>query len=147
MRFKFKCPQDASHKRFATTAHDLTWEMDENGAFTGTISTDETLAGPHPDNIWTCLTCYAEAVLAEKADMFTTKKRVRISLSALTRVEFTRELEVNSSIADDPEALQELANRIYEDTDGGEYTDDPHYWEKGSVQAEVLSTVKSGSLG
>ena len=56
-------------------------------------------------------------------------KKVRITLSALTRVEFTEILEVPADMTD--EELNDLVDQRCDEVDGGEYTDDPHFWEKG----------------
>jgi|APSaa5957512493_1039668.scaffolds.fasta_scaffold00128_9 hypothetical protein len=65
-------------------------------------------------------------------------QRVRIRLSAFTRVEFVKEVEVDDATANNPQALQDLAQRVWDETDGGEFFDDTDYWEKGSIRAEVM---------
>ncbi len=61
--------------------------------------------------------------------------QVRVELSAFTRLTFTKVVEVPDDVADDPEALQGIADEMYDDTDGGEWVADEHYWEKGTVKA------------
>lgn len=58
-------------------------------------------------------------------------KLVRIKLSALTRVEYSEVIEVPIDMSDDE--LQDLADRRYDEVDGGDFYSDPDYWEKGSV--------------
>lgn len=56
-------------------------------------------------------------------------KKVRIVLGALTRVEYMEVLEVPADMTDDE--LDELVQKRYDDVDGGEYYDDPDFWEQG----------------
>ncbi len=50
---------------FVTTAHvQQDWEVDEYGNFLKCLSTNETVAEPDDDNLWTCASCGAEAVIA-----------------------------------------------------------------------------------
>lgn len=60
-------------------------------------------------------------------------KLVELRLSALTRVEYTEVVEVPADITS--EELDELVSDRYESVDGGNYSDDPHYWEKGTCEA------------
>ena len=56
------CPNDPSHKTFITTAHEVhDWVVDEEGNFIEDKGCCEVAANPHPDNIWTCATCGADA--------------------------------------------------------------------------------------
>ncbi|MYM92459.1 hypothetical protein [Duganella vulcania] len=55
-------------------------------------------------------------------------KAVRITLAALTRVEYTELLQVPASMTSDQ--LDDLVRQRYQDVDGGLYYDDPHYWER-----------------
>lgn len=61
------CPNNSTHKRFITVAHvSQDWEVDEQGNWIKTVdSSVETTASPHPDNIWTCAICDAEATVKE----------------------------------------------------------------------------------
>lgn len=56
-------------------------------------------------------------------------KKVRIELSALTRVEYTEVLEVPADMTD--EELDALVDQRYNEIDDSEYFDDPHFWERG----------------
>ena len=57
-------------------------------------------------------------------------KLVEVRLSALTRVEYMEVVEVPANITQDE--LNELVNERYRNVDGGEYTSDPEYWERGT---------------
>jgi hypothetical protein len=57
-----------------------------------------------------------------------TTKRVRITLAALTRVEYTEIIEV--PIDTTGEELDSIVDQRYNDVDGGEYHDDPHFWDR-----------------
>jgi hypothetical protein len=59
-------------------------------------------------------------------------KRVRVTVSAMTRMEYSTVVEVPADTSH--QALEDLAEQIYQDTDGSEYADDPEYWERGSQQ-------------
>ncbi len=69
-------------------------------------------------------------------------KLVRARLGALTRVEWTGLVLVPAHLteADVNEIVEE---QLYDAVDGGEYSGDPHYWEKGSCFAEP---VRAGEL-
>lgn len=56
-------------------------------------------------------------------------KKVRVTLSALTRVEYSEVLEVPADMTD--AELNALVDQQYEKVDGGLYRDDPDYWERG----------------
>lgn len=61
------CPYCGNTKKFVTVAHIAQdWVVDGNGEFIE-VYTDctETLAGPNPDNVWTCYRCGKEAVVKE----------------------------------------------------------------------------------
>ena len=64
---KIRCLKNPEHKSFITTVHVMQeWITNENGDFNRVNSGGECLevtAGPDPDNIWTCYTCGAEAVV------------------------------------------------------------------------------------
>jgi len=60
--------------------------------------------------------------------------KVNLCLSALTRVEYSREVEVPDGSTD--EELEKLVEDLYSEVDGGDYYDDVCYWEKGSCYFE-----------
>ena len=60
-------------------------------------------------------------------------KLVEVHLSALTRVEYMEVVEVPANITQ--EELNALVNDRYRSVDGGEYTNDPEYWERGTCYA------------
>lgn len=62
-------------------------------------------------------------------------KLVRINMSVLTRMEYTEVIVVPADMSD--EDLQELADRRYEDVDGGVFVDDGTTWDKGTVECVV----------
>lgn len=55
-------------------------------------------------------------------------KKVRITLAALTRVEYSEVLEVPANMSD--RELQSLVEHRYDNVDGGKYSDDAEYWER-----------------
>ena len=57
-------------------------------------------------------------------------KKVRVTLSALTRVEYSEVLEVPADMTD--AELNALVDQRYDDVDAGLYGDDPDYWERGN---------------
>lgn len=59
-----------------------------------------------------------------------TTKKVRVTLSALTRVEYSEVLEVPADMTD--AELNALVDQRYDEVDAGLYCDDPEYWERGS---------------
>ncbi len=61
-------------------------------------------------------------------------KLVQVHLAALTRVEYMEVVEVPADIT--AEELDDLVRRRYDKVDGGLYSDDPHYWEKGECFAQ-----------
>lgn len=64
---KAVCPTDPSHNRFTTTAHVMEeWEVDEEGDWVRTISTLQVTHGPDVDNVWTCVSCGAEADVSDE---------------------------------------------------------------------------------
>lgn len=66
--------------------------------------------------------------------------KVRLRLSALTRLEFIKEVEVPDGTS--KEELDQMVEDLYEETDGGDYYDDPHYWEKGNCTWEEINPVE-----
>jgi hypothetical protein len=63
---KAKCPKDSEHKSFETIVHVTEfWEVDEEGNFLDQTDSGEVTHGPNRDNIWTCMTCQAEAVVED----------------------------------------------------------------------------------
>jgi hypothetical protein len=55
--------------------------------------------------------------------------KVRLNLAALTRVEFSKEIEVPDGTP--AHELDDMVRKLWDDTDGGEFVDDPDYFEKG----------------
>ena len=62
-------------------------------------------------------------------------KLVEVRLSALTRVEYMEVVEVPANITQ--AELDDLVNARYRQVDGGEFTSDPEYWERGTCDAVV----------
>lgn len=62
--------------------------------------------------------------------------KVRITLSAYTRREYTTTVEVPDDAA--PGELDDLAEAVYEEVDGGEYVDDQVTWDKGELTADPI---------
>ncbi len=63
-------------------------------------------------------------------------KKIRINLAALTRVEYSEILEVPSDISNGQ--LTALVEQRYRDIDGGNFYDDPDYWERGHCYHETV---------
>lgn len=61
-------------------------------------------------------------------------KLMRIRLSGLVRMEYVELVEVPADTSEDE--LDELVNRRYSDVDGGQFTLDTDYWERGECTAE-----------
>lgn len=61
---KATCPKNPKHKKFVTTAHEMhEWVVDEKGGFVKDKGWLEVTDNPDQDNVWTCYTCGAEAVI------------------------------------------------------------------------------------
>jgi|LNFM01.1.fsa_nt_gb hypothetical protein len=60
-------------------------------------------------------------------------KLVEVRLSAITRVEYMEVVEVPANITQ--AELDDLVNARYRQVDGGEFTSDPEYWERGTCEA------------
>lgn len=60
-------------------------------------------------------------------------KPMRIKLSARTRVEYNEVIQVPADISQ--QELQTLLDMRYDQVDGGDYTDDQEYWERGDCEA------------
>jgi len=57
-----RCPKSDDHKEFVTVAHvSEDWKVDECGNFIEVVDQGEVVANVSTDNIWTCVTCGAEA--------------------------------------------------------------------------------------
>lgn len=69
-------------------------------------------------------------------------KLVRARLGALTRVEWTGLVLVPAHLSEE-DVNEIVEEQLYAAVDGGEYVDDPHYWEKGQCFAEP---VRPGEL-
>ena len=83
------------------------------------------------------MTNEADLEIVEKVfgDVKGPTKKVRVKLAAFTRVEWSSlpiDVPENATEAQ----LNELANRFYDGIDGGEYVDDPDYWERASCRVE-----------
>ena len=74
----------------------------------------------------------------------TETKLVRISLAAFTRLEYAEVIEVPASMTD-PE-LEELLEQRYDWVEGGEYWDDPDYWERASCSCKVITGEEASFL-
>lgn len=62
-------------------------------------------------------------------------KLIRINLGALTRVEWSAVVQVPADATNDE--LDQLVERFYEDIDGGDFTDDTDFWDKGECRHDV----------
>lgn len=69
--------------------------------------------------------------------------KVRVHLSALTRLSYTFDKMVPESLADTEQNLVDLANEAYFDSDAGEFEEDIEYWEKGDCWAEKVEKRKN----
>jgi len=56
-------------------------------------------------------------------------RKITLNLAAYTRIEFSKEIEVPDDTTD--EELEMMLHEFQDSTDGGEYVDDPDYWEQG----------------
>jgi len=63
-------------------------------------------------------------------------KNIRVKLAVLTRVEYSRVISVPDDFSENE--LDRLVDETYRNTDGGEYLDDPDYWEKGNCYWEAV---------
>jgi len=61
-------------------------------------------------------------------------KIVRVTVSAMTRLEYSVLVRVPANATD--EQLEGLVGKVYDDTDGSEYWADPDYFERGSQTVE-----------
>ena len=61
-------------------------------------------------------------------------KKVRLILSAFTRVEYAAEVEVADDISE--EALNKMVEDLYDDVNRSWYYDDPYYWSRGDCHWE-----------
>ena len=62
--------------------------------------------------------------------------KIRINLAALTRMEYSKEVEVPDDITEGE--LEDMVSKAYVDTDETEYTEDNEYWEKGHCWWEKI---------
>jgi hypothetical protein len=59
-------------------------------------------------------------------------KVITTNLSALTRLQWTGQVLVDDAVdTTDNSNLVEITDQIYDDVDGGDFTDDNDFWEKG----------------
>ncbi len=63
--------------------------------------------------------------------------KVRINLVAITREEYTTEVEVSDTLTNSE--LDDLVREMYDDSDGSEFTKDMEYWERGHCSWEKLT--------
>lgn len=70
-------------------------------------------------------------------------KTIRITLSALTRVEYSEVLEIPAGLSD--MEIDDLIDQRYDEVDGGLYQEDPQYWERGSCIFSSLDSDESTS--
>lgn len=65
MQRKATCPNDPKHDRFTTTAHVMQeWVVNSEGGFLEVmVECLEVTHEPHPDNLWTCAICGADATV------------------------------------------------------------------------------------
>lgn len=68
----------------------------------------------------------------------TPTKKVRIILAALTRVEYCETLEVPATMTDSE--LDDLVAERYDTVDGGDYENDPFFWEPGDCTHEAVDS-------
>jgi hypothetical protein len=61
-------------------------------------------------------------------------KRVTIMLAALTRVEWSAIVEVPKDMTQSE--LEDLVDTMYDEIDGGEFTEDTEFWDKGECRYE-----------
>lgn len=64
-------------------------------------------------------------------------KKVQIKLVAITRQEYCEEVDV--PIEFDNSDLNDLANETYSVCDGGEFSEDQEYWEKGGCSVAPVN--------
>jgi hypothetical protein len=62
--------------------------------------------------------------------------KVRIQLSALTRMECTKEIEVPNGTS--KHVLDQKVREVYDETDSDEFTEDLEYWERGDCYWEEV---------
>ena len=61
-------------------------------------------------------------------------KKAYITLAALTRVEYCKEVEVPDETTQ--EDLDEMVEKLWDKTCGSEFQDDPDFWERGNCYGE-----------
>lgn len=66
---------------------------------------------------------------AKPCSKSTATKLVEINLAALTRVEYCEVIEVPADMTEGE--LDDLVEQRYRDVDGGDFWDDPDFWEQG----------------
>ena len=62
--------------------------------------------------------------------------KVRVNLSALTRMEWSDVIEVPKSLLSQPYWEERLADHFYDEVDESEFTEDNEFWDKGSCYVE-----------
>lgn len=68
-------------------------------------------------------------------------KLVQVELAALTRVCWGALVRVPAHFGD--EELAEVAERFYQEIDGGEYQDDTEFWDKGTCYSTESITISA----
>ena len=83
--------------------------------------------------------------VADSIDAFPLVMKVRIQLAALTRVEYSKEIDVPDDLTDadldtvvQDAYIVEIAACNKDEIDGGDYWEDPHYWEQGQCYWEKV---------
>ena len=78
-------------------------------------------------------------------------KLIEVRLRALTSLDYCEVVEVPADFT--PHEIDQLVERRYDDVDGGAYSDDPDYWERGTCYAtapdmpDAIATVKVSREG
>ena len=74
--------------------------------------------------------CTEEDYILATSQNWQCNMKVTLCVSALTRMEFSKDIEVPDNTTD--EELNDMAEQLYEDTDSSSFTEDLDYWERGS---------------
>ena len=67
-------------------------------------------------------------------------KLVQVNLAALTRVEWSALVRVPRGVD-----LQEVTDRFYDYLDGGEFNEDPEFWDRGNCWADEHITLRESN--
>lgn len=63
-------------------------------------------------------------------------KKARLKISARTRLEYSKVIEVEDNTT--KAQLEEMALRLFDETEGGEFYEDPDYFEQGDCWGEFI---------